>query len=138
MNRLYKILGISLVISGVVLNEWTIKVISQGQVKFAETEKQIFLAIVDICLIFLGLLIFRYKKTVLQNLLLVICSIFFSFWVLEIGLNHVPSNLETDSPIWIPYKQKMLNNQINQIHQDKAKLNSYGFNSNSRRHPEVA
>jgi len=128
MNRLYKILGVSLVISGVVLNEWTIKVISQGQVKFAETEKQIFLAIVDVFLILLGFLIFRYKKTVLQNLLLVICSIFFSFWVLEIGLNHVPSNLKTDSPIWIPYKQKMLNNQINQIHQDKAKLNSYGFN----------
>jgi hypothetical protein len=130
MNRLYQILGISLIISGVVLNEWTIKFIFQGQVKFAETEKQVFLAIVDIFMVFLGLLILRYKKTVLQNLLLIFCSLFFSFWILEIGLKHVPSNLEIEAPKWIPYKQKMLNNRINQIHQDKARLNSHGFNDN--------
>ena len=128
MNRLYQILGFSLIIFGIALNEWTIKFISQGQVKFAETEKQIFLVIVEIFLVVLGFLVLRYKKTALQNLLLIICSILFSFWILEIGLNHVPSNLETEAPGWIPYEQKMLNSRINQSHQDKAKLNSYGFN----------
>lgn len=128
MNRFYQILGISLIISGVALNEWTIKFIFQGQVKFAEIEKQIFLALVDIFLVVLGFIIFKYKKTVLQNLLLIMCSVFFSFWILEIGLKFVPSNLETESPLWTPYKQKMLNKQINQIHTDKAKLNVYGFN----------
>ena len=128
MNRLYQIIGISLIISGVVINKWTIKFISQGQVKFAEIEKQIFLGILDVFLVFLGFIIFRYKKIVLQNLFLVISSIFFSFWVLEIGLKYVPSNLDAESPKWIPYKQKMINNRINQRHHDKAKLNSYGFN----------
>ncbi len=130
MNRLYQILGIALIVSGVVLNEWTIKFIFQGQAKFAEVEKQFFLALIDIFLVVLGFLIFKYKKSVLQNLLLIMCSVFFSFWILEIGLKFVPSNLETEAPLWIPYKQKMLNKQINQIHQNKAKLNSYGFNDN--------
>lgn len=128
MNRLYHIIGIFLIISGIVLNEWTIKFISLGQVKFAEIEKRFFLGILDVFLVVLGLLIIRYKKVVLQNLFLVICSIFFSFWILEIGLNYVPSNLDAESPKWIPYKQKMINDRINQRHHDKAKLNSYGFN----------
>lgn len=128
MNRLYQFLGSILIISGFVLNEWTIRFIFQGQVKIAETEKQIFLAIVEIFLVFLGLLVLRYKKNVLQNLMLIIGSILFSFWILEIGLNFIPSNLETEIPKWIPYKQKMLHKHINQSHRDKAKLNYYGFN----------
>ena len=128
MNRLYQVLGISLIISGVALNKWTIRFIFHGQVKIAETEKQIFLVIVDIFLIFLGFLILRYKKIVLQNLLLIICSILFSCLIMEIGLNYVPFNVETEAPKWIPYKLKMLNNRINQIHIDNAKLNPYGFN----------
>lgn len=130
MNRLYQILGVFLIISGVVLNEWVIKFLSQGQIKIAEIEKRVLLAIVEIFLVFLGLLILRYKKVVLQNLLLVFCSIFFSFGILEIGLKYVPSNLEKEAPIWIPYEQKMINTRINQSHKTRSRLNRYGFNDN--------
>jgi hypothetical protein len=128
MDRLYRILGLSLILSGVVLNQWTIKFIFQGQVKFAETEKQVFLAIVEICLVCLGVLIFRYKKVVLQNILLILCSVFFTFGILEIGLKFVHSNLEYEAPLWIPYEQKMINSRINEKHQIRSGLNRYGFN----------
>jgi hypothetical protein len=128
MDRLYQILGVFLIISGVVLNEWVIKFLSQGQVKLAEIEKRIFLVAVEFFLVLLGFLIFRYKKAVLQNLLLVFCSIFFTFGILEIGLKYVPSNLENEAPLWIPYEHKMLNARINEVHNTRSKLNRYGFN----------
>lgn len=127
-DRLYKLLGLSLILSGVILNQWTIKFFFQGQVKLAETEKQIFLVIIEILLVFLGLLIIRYKKVALQNLLLVFCSIFFTFGILEVGLKYVPSNLENEAPLWTPYKQKMMNTRINEIHNTRSKLNRFGFN----------
>jgi len=128
MDRLYHILGVSLIIAGVVLNEWVIKFLSTEQVKFAEIEKTGFLVAVELVLALLGLLIFRYKKIVLQNLLLVFCSIFFTFGILEIGLKYAPSNLEQEAPLWIPYEQKMINARINQGHKARSKLNRYGFN----------
>ncbi|KAF0155076.1 MAG: hypothetical protein FD159_2332 [Syntrophaceae bacterium] len=128
MNRLCRILGISLMIAGVVLNEWVIQFLSQGQAKFGEIEKSVFLVTVEIFLVLLGLLIFRYKKVALQNLLLVFCSIFFTFGILEIGLRYAPSNLEQEAPLWIPYEQKMMNARINEAHNTRSKLNRYGFN----------
>lgn len=128
MNRLYQTLGVSLIIAGVVLNEWVIKFLSTEQVKLAEIEKRVFLVTVEIFLVLLGFLIFRYKKVALQNLLLLFCSIFFTFGILEIGLKYVPSNLEHEAPLWIPYEHKMMNSRINQGHQARSKLNRYGFN----------
>ncbi len=133
MDRLCKILGLSLIIAGVVFNEWVIQFLSQGQVKFAEIEKRVFLVTVEILLALLGFLILRYKKSALQNLLLVFISIFFTFGLLEIGLRFVPSNLEDDAPLWIPYEQKMINEQINERHRAKSKLNRHGFNDHD--HP---
>jgi hypothetical protein len=128
MNRLCRILGIFLMIAGVVLNEWVIQFLSQGQAKFGEIEKRVFLVTVEIFLVLLGLLIFRYKKVALQNLLLVFCSIFFTFGILEIGLRYAPSNLQQEAPLWIPYEQKMMNAKINEAHNTRSKLNRYGFN----------
>jgi lysophospholipase L1-like esterase len=128
MDRLYQTLGVSLIIAGVLLNEWVINFLSTEQVTFAEIEKRVFLVTVEIVLVLLGLLVFRYKKVALQNLLLIFCSIFFTFGILEIGLKYVPSNLEKEAPLWIPYEQKMMNARINQIHNARSKLNRYGFN----------
>ena len=128
MNLLYRILGVFLIASGVLLNEWVIKFLSRGEVKFAEIEKQVLLAIFEISLIVLGFLILRYKKVVLQNLLLIFCSIFLTFGILELGLKYAPSNVEKEAPAWIPYEQKMVNNRINQSHQARSRLNRHGFN----------
>jgi len=128
MDRFYKILGLCLIISGVFLNEWVIKFLSSGQVKFAEIEKRIFLFSFEISLVLLGFLIFRYKKIVLQNLLLVVCSVFFTFGILEIGLKYAPSNLEDEAPLWTPHKYKMMNAKINEFHHTKSRLNRHGFN----------
>lgn len=139
-NRLCQIVGILLIVAGLVLNEWVIQFLSQGQVKFAELEKRIFLALVELMLVLLGYLLLRYKITALQNLLLVLCSIFFSFGMVEIGLKYIDSNLEEEAPTWIPYKQKMINAQINQHHQIRSRLNPYGFNDKEhpfRKDPDV-
>ena len=128
MNRLYQILGVSLIITGVLLNEWVINFLSKGQVAFAEIEKRVILVTAEIVLVLLGLLVFRYKKAALQNLMIVFCSIFFTFGILEIVLKYVPSNLQKEAPLWIPYKQKMINARINEIHIARSKLNRYGFN----------
>ena len=128
MGRFYKILGVSLIIAGIALNEWVIKALSPEQVNFAELEKRILLAIAQIILVSLGILVLRYKKAAMQNLLLILGSIFFSFGVLEITLKYIPSNLAQEAPLWIPYEQKMVNIRINQVHQAKARQNRHGFN----------
>lgn len=128
MDRLYQILAASLILAGVILNEWVIKLIFADQVKMAESEKRVFLVAVQIALVLLGFLIYRYKKVVLQNFLLLFCSILFAFGILEVGLRFVPSNLEAETPLWIPYEYKMLNARINNAHDAKAKLNRHGFN----------
>ena len=125
MDRLYQILGLSLIISGVLLNEWVIKILSSEQVKFAEIEKRIFLITIEIFLVLLGFLILRYKKVVIQNLLLLVCSVFLTFGILELGLKFVPPNLENEAPLWIPYEQKMANARINEVHGARSKLNRY-------------
>ena len=128
LNRFCGMLGVSLMIAGVVLNEWVIRVLSRGEAHFAEIEKRIFLLLVELALVVLGFLIYRYRKVALQNLLLLIGSIFFTFGILEIALRLLPANLEAEAPVWIPYEQKMINARINQGHQARARLNRHGFN----------
>lgn len=140
MKRLYQTLGAFLIILGVLLNEWVIRFLSAETVNFAETEKRFFLLLVESILVLLGLSIFRYKKSALQNLLLVLGSIFFSLGVMEIGLRLLPSNLEQEAPLWIPYEQRMTNTRINEVHKKISKLNRYGFNDQEhspRKTPDV-
>jgi len=132
INRFSQILGIFLIISGVVLNEWVIKFLSRGEVNFAEIEKRVFLLIFEIFLVLIGVLLLRYKRVALQNILLILCSTLFTLGTLELGLKFIPSNLEEDAPKWIPYEQKMANLRINQKHQDISILNRYGFNDKER------
>ena len=128
MDRLCRTLGVFLIAAGFLLNEGVIKFFFAEQVKFAEIEKRVFLVAVQIFLVLLGLLIFRYKKVALQNLLLVCCSIFFTLGILEIALKYIPSNLEQEAPLWIPYKQKMMSARINEVHHIRSQQNRYGFN----------
>ncbi|MBA4395822.1 MAG: hypothetical protein C0394_00310 [Syntrophus sp. (in: bacteria)] len=128
IDRLCQFLGVILIISGFFLNEYVIGFLSQGTVKFAEIEKRVFLIVIQIFLVISGVLLLLYKKTVLQNALLVLFSILLTFGVLEIGLKFIPSNLENEAPKWIPYAQKLANLRINQKHQDISILNRHGFN----------
>lgn len=128
INLFCRILGLLLIASGLLFNEWVIKFLSHGKSHFAEVEKQIFLLSCEAVLIVLGFLIFRYKKTALQNLLLVFCSVFVTFGALEILLQYMPANLAQEAPLWIPYDQKMVNIRINQSHQERSRQNRYGFN----------
>jgi hypothetical protein len=140
-DRLCQVLGVVLIIAGFLLNEAVIRFLSQGKVEIAELEKRIFLVAIEITLVVLGALLLRYKKTALQNVLLVICSILLTFGILEIGLRLMPSNLEQEAPIWIPYEQKTANLLINQRHQERSLLNRYGFNDKEhapRKAPGVA
>lgn len=128
VDRFCQALAAILIIAGFLLNEWVIKFLSQGTVKFAEAEKRVFLVVIEIFLVILGILLLRYKKKALQNALLVLFSILVAFGIMEIGLRFAPSNLEQEAPRWIPYEQKMANLRINQRHQEISLLNRYGFN----------
>ncbi len=128
MKYFFDILGYLIILSGVVFNQWVIKFMTHGQVKFEEVEKRIFLAAINVTLVLIGILIVRYKKAAIQNLLLFCCAVIFSFGLIEIGLRYFPLSADTESPKWIPYRFKVVNNQINRNHLERSKLNPYGFN----------
>lgn len=128
IDRCSQVLGVLLVTAGIVLNEWVIRFLSRGGIRFAELEKRIILIVFEIFLISLGYLCIRYKRLALQNLFLVLFSIVFTFGLVELGLKFVPADLEEEAPRWIPYEYKLLNARIHESHRQKARLNRYGFN----------
>jgi hypothetical protein len=128
MKYFYRILGGGFILTGIILNEWVIKYLTHGQVKFAEIEKQILIAMVNICLVVLGILIIRYQKIAFQNMLLFSASVIVTFGFLEVGLRFIPPDLESESPRWIPHHYKLQNIAINQEHKIRSKVNPYGFN----------
>ena len=121
-------LGIFLIVLGVALNEWVIKGLSGGQAQFAEVEKRVFLAVVELGLMALGWAIYRYGRVVLVNLALVAFSVLLTLGGVEFALTRLPSNLEEEAPKWIPYAQKMANLRINEVHEARARGNRHGFN----------
>jgi hypothetical protein len=128
INRICQILGVILILCGVFLNEAVIRFLSDGSVKFEEIEKRVFLVLFEVLLVVWGVLFLRYKKTVLQNSLLILASIVFTFGIMEVGLRFIPPNIDKDAPLWIPHAQKVANRIINQKHEAKSRLNRYGFN----------
>lgn len=128
MKYFYRILGTCFILAGITLNEWVIKYLTHGQVRFAETEKQILMAVINVCFILLGILIIRYQKTAMQNLLLVCASVVVTLGFLEFALRFIPPDLESESPRWIPHRYKLQNNAINQEHKIRSTANPYGFN----------
>lgn len=120
MKYFYRILGGGFILTGIILNEWVIKYLTHGQVKFAEIEKQILIAMVNICLVVLGILIIRYQKIAFQNMLLFSASVIVTFGFLEVGLRFIPPDLESESPRWIPHHYKLQNIAINQEHKIRS------------------
>jgi hypothetical protein len=128
MERLYKFLGLALIGSGIIFNEWMIRFLSSGQVRFAEPEKRYLLIALEAILILLGFFIYLYKKNALQNMLLLLCSVLFALGMLEVGLRFVPTTLESEAPLWIPYEHKRVNARIQEKHLQQSKGNRHGFN----------
>jgi hypothetical protein len=132
MNRLWDrlaiIIGGAFILAGLLVNEWVIRAISGGEVQIAETEKRILLVLFQVMALGLGYLMIRYRKQALQNLFLVVFSIFLTLGALEIILRFVPHDLEAEAPVWIPFEYKEKNALINKSHAERARENPYGFN----------
>ena len=126
---MYKKIGIVVIALGVFLNEFTIKFISNNEVRFDDIKKSIIVIIVQLFIISIGIYILLKRKKAAHNILLLFVTLSTCMIVLEIVLS-IPyfQNLSSDHPVWIPYKYKLLNTKINQIHFNYALKNKCGFN----------
>lgn len=121
--------GILIIISGIFLNEWTIKLFSNHQTKFDSFEKSLFLIIIQILIISVGVYIIVKKNVAIQNLLLLLFTLIVFTAILEIILS-IPyfQQLSSSSPLWIPQKYKNYNERINETHRRMSSENKYNFN----------
>jgi lysophospholipase L1-like esterase len=125
----YNILGALLIISGIMLNEWTIKYISNYETRYDSIEKSLLNIFIQVLFVSIGIYILVYKKKAIQNILLLTITSFVLIIILELVLSFsCLQNLSSDEPIWIPYKYKEISNNFNRSHQKESHNNKYGFN----------
>jgi len=128
-----KVFGIILIVFGVCLNEWTIKLISNYETRFDSIEKSLCLILIQILFISVGIYIIIKKKKAIQNLFILLLTLFILVVSLEIILSiSYFQNLSSSAPIWIPQKYKNISIEINKRHQLKSLSNKYLFNDNNR------
>ncbi len=130
MNRVF---GISLIVFGVCLNEWTIKLITNYETRFDSIEKSVFLILIQILIISIGIYIIIKKKKAIQNIFILLLTLFILVVSIEIILSiSYFQNLSSSAPIWIPQKYKNISIEINERHQLKSLSNKYFFNDINR------
>lgn len=128
MNK-YRVISLFFILSGILINEATIKFLSSNETKFNTIEKSLILLLFEILLILIGIYIAIKKKKAVQNIILTTSSFLFLIVLIEILLSFsVFQNLTSDHPLWIPYKYKKISNNYNQLHAQFALKNRYGFN----------
>lgn len=126
---LYRFIGVSLCIVGVIFNEWVIRFISSGEIIFDSIIKSLVVIAVQLFFILLGAYIFRAGKNALQNISLSAASILIIIILMELILN-IPAlqSLDSSTPLWIPWKYKIISREINRSHEIVSRKNTYGFN----------
>lgn len=125
----YNIIGALFIISGIMLNEWTIKYISNYETRYDTIEKSLLNILIQILFVSIGIYIIVYKKKAVQNIFLLTISALLFVIVLEILLSFsYLQNLSSDKPIWIPYEYKEISHNFNKLHQKASLNNKYGFN----------
>jgi hypothetical protein len=131
--NIYKVFGTISVAAGLCVNEWTIKLLSHGETRFAEIEQRVFLIFSELILIYVGMVIVKYEKKAVQRLSLVIVSLVLFSITLEVILTlFFENSIHEDSPIWIPPKFVSLNEEVNLAHTKRSTLNEFGFNDINR------
>ncbi|MCH8032324.1 MAG: hypothetical protein IH950_01030 [Bacteroidetes bacterium] len=78
--------------------------------------------------VYFGILLIR-DYTRIINLSLLISSMAITLLLMEIVLSTgYFDNLDSDKPVWIPYRYKLINEEINKEHHLKSAKNKFGFN----------
>jgi hypothetical protein len=132
---LIKVIGYTIILIGVLINEFSIKFISDSETRFASTDKSLILILLQLLVILIGLYIIRKGKVALQNLLLAFLSMLISFILLEIILVlFTKFSIEDDHPVYVPLEYKVLDWAINRKHKDRSDANIYGFNDTNHRY----
>jgi len=125
----YKVLGYLIITFGLLFNEFTIKIITNNNSKFATIDRSIVLILFQIVVIFIGYYIIKVKKKAFLNLITLFLSFFVVFTFVEFTLSYLwKADLQGDQPLWIPYKYKKINREINIRHKNNALKNRFGFN----------
>ncbi len=117
------------ILIGFFLNEFTIKILSNFQTKFATIEKRLFLVFVQILFVLIGVYLLKKGKNALINILITCISLLFCLFILNLVL-FVPNLqfLDSRSPVWIPYELK-LNTKLNdKQHEFVSSKNPFYFN----------
>ena len=79
-------------------------------------------------LVYIATLLFRDHLQVI-NLSLLILSMAITLILMEIVLSTgYFDNLDSDRPVWIPYRYRLINEEINKEHRLKSAKNEFGFN----------
>jgi len=127
-----KIIGVAFVFSGVILFLYFIYSILNGFYEYDLIKTGLVLLINSI-LVILGLYVKRDIEN-FRNILLLFITIFFLLTMFELVLSTgYFDNLDSDSPIWIPYRYRLQDDNINNKHRLKAEQNKYGFNDINRK-----
>lgn len=126
---MYKKLGTIIIAIGVCLNEFTIKLISNYEIRFDDIKKSIIVIFFQVLIISAGIYLLFKKKRAAQNILLLLITFVICTIILELILS-IPlfQNLSSDTPVWIPYKYKQISYRIDREHLDSSLKNKYGFN----------
>jgi lysophospholipase L1-like esterase len=125
----YNVTGYIIIAAGILFNEFFIKSVLKWGNKFDTPVKSILLLCLELIIILTGIYIIRKKKQAVTNLSVFILSLVVFLLALELLLSlKAFESLSSQSPLWIPAKYKDISTQFFRTHNDKSKLNKYGFN----------
>ncbi len=128
---LSKSFGTVLFIVGIVLFVYFLYSVLHGTYDY-EIIKTI-IVIIIISIVFLAGIMLYNNPDALRNFFLLITTIFVILIIFEVILSTgYFDNLDSDTPIWIPYRYRVMDEMINKKHFIKSSKNKYGFNDINR------
>jgi len=124
-----KALAASLILAGAAVNQLVIENFFPGTILFNSWIKSLLLLGIQSLIMVTGIYLYLKGVDALKNLAALAFGIVLSVVLLEFILMFPFSQqLDNPSPIWIPQKYRLLNDEINNKHRAISASNPYGFN----------
>ncbi len=131
MKLISQIIGAILILTGFVVGVYIAYIIVIDSYNFDLVKILFTISFISI-LVYFSILLFRDHLRVI-NISLLILSVTAILCLFEIVLSTgYFDNLDSDNPIWIPYRYKLINEEINKKHRLYSAKNEFGFNDIQR------
>lgn len=122
-----QLFGVIFILTGFVVGVYLVHRIVVGNYNF-DFLKTFFIISFITTLVYFAILLFRDHLQVI-NLSLLILSVTAILCLIEIVLSTgYFDNLDSDRPVWVPYRYRLFNEEINKEHSLKSAKNEFGFN----------